>query len=149
MPDVESIEQACFSALRRCSRRSLRHSLHSAAQEVALAVAADGRVVGALVLHMHPHTVRIYSLAVLPAFQGCGVGRLLMAHAAMRAARGGRHRMSLEADRRDARLLRWYAGFGFKTAGVLADYYAPGCDAVRMWRALPAAKQKAGQRGGA
>ncbi|MGE4489167.1 MAG: GNAT family N-acetyltransferase [Kiritimatiellales bacterium] len=135
LPDIQAIENRCFSASRRSSLRALRHSLVSSAQSVWIAVGrVDGRrqVAAAMILHHHLRSIRIYSLAVMPAFRGSGIGRRLVQRSILLARRTGRTTVSLEADRRNRVLTRWYEGFGFETFRVLTDYYSPGRHAVRM-----------------
>ncbi|MBM4153208.1 MAG: GNAT family N-acetyltransferase [Kiritimatiellaceae bacterium] len=135
LPAVEEIENCCFSVSRRSSRRALRHSLISKTQSVWLSTTCvDGveKVSGAMVLYHHRLSIRIYSLAVLPAFRGVGAGRQLVHFAIELARQTERVSVTLEADRRDAVLTRWYEGFGFNTYRVLQDYYSVGRHAVRM-----------------
>jgi ribosomal protein S18 acetylase RimI-like enzyme len=136
---IEAIEKRCFSAERRSSLRALRHSLQSPAQSVWVAVGRlDGRrqIAGVLVLHHHLLSIRIYSLAVLPAFRGNGTGRRLVQRAVTLARKTERSSVTLEADRRNKVLTGWYETFGFETYRILKDYYSPGRHAVRMRLAL-------------
>ncbi len=139
---VITVETRCFSPCRRSSRRSLRHSLGSPSQQtwIALARREDGtrQAAGVMSLHWRRHSVRIYSLAVMPAYRGGGVGARLVRKALAEGRRAGVHYVSLEADRRDRRLIRWYEEFGFETIRILCGYYTPGRDAVRMRRMLSA-----------
>ncbi len=90
-------------------------------------------VAGTLIMHRRACSLRIYSLAVLPAYRGSGVGRRLVGKVLAEARRLPNVRyVSLEADRRDRRLVRWYEGMGFVAEWRLPDYYAPGRDGVRM-----------------
>lgn len=135
LPAMEQIENRCFRGSRRASRRSLKHSLVSPAQSVWVAVVRHkGRrqVAGAMVLHHHTRSIRIYSLAVLPPFRGSGAGRLLVRKAVQLARRSGRRSVTLEADRRNRILTGWYERLGFHIARILKDYYSPGRHAVRM-----------------
>lgn len=137
---LETVENRCFSELRRGSRASLRRSLCRPTQQVWMAWADGGsRAAGAMTLHWRAGSVRIYSLAVMPDFRGQGVGRRLMNKALSEATHQGVRYLSLEADRRDRRLVAWYGRFGFEVVQILADYYSPGRDAVRMRRPLPPA----------
>lgn len=135
---LEAVENRCFSVVRRSSRASLRRSLQSPSQQVWIAwghLPGGGRqMAGVMTLHWRRLSVRIYSLAVMPAFRGAGIGRLLMERACREAARRGGCYLSLEADRRDRRLVDWYRRFGFDVVQILPDYYRPGRDAVRMRR---------------
>jgi ribosomal protein S18 acetylase RimI-like enzyme len=135
LPDLEKIENRCFASRRRSSRRALSHSLRSPRQVVCLAeyrAAGERQAAGAMILWRYPRTVRLYSIGVLPAFRGQGVGYALVQRALLDARRSKRSYVSLEADRRDSELIRWYQQFGFVITRRLKDYYAPGRDAVRM-----------------
>jgi ribosomal protein S18 acetylase RimI-like enzyme len=132
---IEAIEKRCFSGVRRSSPRALKHSLHSPAQSVWVAVARlDGKrqVAGVMILHHHLLSIRIYSLAVLPAFRGSGVGRRLVHRALALTRKTGRSSVTLEADRRNKVLTGWYETFGFQHHRILRDYYSPGRHAARM-----------------
>lgn len=136
---IEAIEQVCFPEERRSSRRSLRHSLHSSRQSVWIAcVARSGQrfSAGVMVLHHHPLSLRIFSLAVLPSFQGEGIGGHLIDRAVALARRTGRQQITLEADCGNRVLTGWYERQGFQTVRRLDNYYSPGADAVRMKRKL-------------
>ncbi|MBU1013415.1 MAG: GNAT family N-acetyltransferase [Bacteroidetes bacterium] len=132
---LDNIEKACFKKFQQSSRRNLHHSLTSPFQEVWIAEIKNGKgnnEVGALILHLRSHTLRIYSLAVLPAFQGKGIGRKLLTHACNIALAKGCVKVSLEAHSKDERLIGWYKRFGFKPKDIQKDYYSKGEDAVRM-----------------
>ena len=146
LPAIEAIENRCFPAARRSTRRGLRLSLRSPTQSVWVATGRlDGgrrEVAAAMILHHHPRTLRIYSLAVLPAFRGAGIGRRLVARVQTLARRSGRQRVSLEADVRRSVLIRWYRTLGFETVRRLPDYYGPGRHAVRMqWIVQPTRRE--------
>jgi ribosomal-protein-alanine N-acetyltransferase len=132
---IEAIENRCFRGSRRASRRSLAHSLQSPSQSVWLAE-VDGGVAGAMTLHHRSHSIRIYSLGVLPPFRGSGAGRRLVKMAVALARTLGFPAVTLEADRRNRVLVRWYERFGFEVSEVMKDYYSPGRHAVRMRLAL-------------
>ncbi|PKP34742.1 MAG: RimK family alpha-L-glutamate ligase [Bacteroidetes bacterium HGW-Bacteroidetes-17] len=132
---LDNIEKNCFKDFQQSSRRNLNHSLTSPFQEVWIAEKKNGNgntVVGALILHLRSHTLRIYSLAVLPAFQGKGIGQKLLTHATNIALAKGCVKVSLEAHSKDDRLVGWYKRFGFRPKNIQKDYYAKDEHAVRM-----------------
>ena len=136
---VVAVENRCFAAYRRSSRRALLCSLKSPTQQVWIAWSREpGQppvAAGVLIMHRRRFSLRIYSLAVLPTYRGCGVGRRLVSKVLAEARRQPQVRyVALEADRRDRRLVRWYEGMGFVAEWRLPDYYAPGRDGVRMCR---------------
>ncbi len=132
---MEILEKRCFPLAIQSDRRSLRLSLNSKSQEVWLAELEEDGVtvpVGAMVLHTHSKTIRIYSIAVLPEHQGKGAGDILIRHAISTAHNRGLAQISLEADDSNETLLRWYSKYGFKIEQTLQDYYSPGSHAVKM-----------------
>jgi len=138
---VATVENRCFAAYRRSSRRALLASLKSPTQQVWIAwVRESGEppvVAGVLIMHGRRQSLRIYSLAVLPAYRGYGIGRRLVGKVLAAARRQPHVRyVALEADRRDRRLVRWYENMGFVAEWRLPDYYAPGRDGVRMSRSI-------------
>ncbi len=137
LDSVVAVENRCFAAYRRSSRRALLTSLKRPTQRVWIAWAREpGQppvAAGVLIMHRRSCSLRIYSLAVLPAWRGFGVGRRLVGKVLAEARRLPHVRyVSLEATRRDRRLVRWYEGMGFVAEWRLPDYYAPGQDGVRM-----------------
>ena len=130
------LEQLCFPQERRESRSSWHRSITSPHQSVWIA-RAPGAAAAALTLRHHPATLRLFSLAVHPAFRGHRLGSALLDQAFTVARRLGVRRLSLEAEAADARLVDWYAARGFQTVKTLSGYYGPGIDAVRMQCCLP------------
>jgi ribosomal protein S18 acetylase RimI-like enzyme len=150
LPTIEKIEIRCFSVSRRSSRRALKHSLTSASQSVWVAedhTRGNSQIAGAMTLHHRLLSIRIYSVAVLPAFRRSGVGRQMVKHAITLAQRTGRSAVTLEADRRNRTLTGWYETFGFETLRVLKDYYSQGRHAVRMRMELNSALKGGRVRG--
>ncbi len=148
---VASVERRCFVEGRRSSVRALRYGLRSPTQTVLVAWAkafgAPRQVAGVLVLHRRPQSMRIYSLAVMPAFRGDGLGSRLVQKAVDSARRQKSLYLSLEADRRNKRLINWYVAHGFEIVGYRPDYYSEGRDAVLMRRMLRRPVSSAKRRG--
>jgi len=140
IPAIEEIEKSCFPADRRTSPRALRHSFKSPIQSVWVAVSGQDAA-GAMVLWHYPRSLRIFSVAVLPAYRGGGTGRRMMEEAFALAKKAGCTAVTLEADKSNRVLIGWYEKFGFEIKQTLRDYYSPGRHAVRMRLALkPALK---------
>nr|HPR33932.1 GNAT family N-acetyltransferase [Prolixibacteraceae bacterium] len=143
---LEQIEQACFPDFKRSSRRTLRLSLSSPAQEVWIGELKKGKkkiAAGSLILHLHSRTLRIFSIGTLPEFQGKGIGVRLLTHACNLAMARGYEKVSLEARKKDTRLLEWYESNGFIQSETRTDYYAPNEDAVQMFFTLSRPKTSA------
>ena len=132
---LEGIERTCFPQFQQSSRRTLRLSLSSTFQEVWIAEMKINKrkiAAGALVLHLHSRSLRIFSIGVYPKFQGNGVGAKLLNHACSLAIAKGCEKVTLEARKKDEKLIGWYTYFGFRPVEDIPDYYAPGEDATRM-----------------
>ncbi len=143
--DLWRLECASFDQARRGSRRSLRRSLRSRRQRVRLARLAAGEpAVAAATLMLHPHTVRIYSVAVAPELQGRGLGQALVQDAALLAAAARARRVSLEVDALDTALVAWYERQGFAVVQRLDDYYGSGRPALRMRRSVAPTGMRSG-----
>ncbi len=132
---LEKIERTCFPEFQQSSRRTLRLSMSSQAQEVWVADIRRGKKkvpAGIMVLHLHPRTLRVYSIGVSKEFQSKGIGARLITHACNLAMARGYERISLEARANDSHLIKWYEKAGFVTHERLPDYYTKGEDALRM-----------------
>ena len=128
---LQQLEKTCFSTHRQSTRKSLRHSILSAHQKVLIAHEGDTPC-GSMILLYYKNQIRIYSLAVLPEFNGRGIGSALVNYAIHTAKTFGVGTLSLEADILNSSLVKWYENFGFQAMHVIMDYYAKDEDAVRM-----------------
>jgi ribosomal protein S18 acetylase RimI-like enzyme len=70
-----------------------------------------------------PGEVELKSLAVLPARQGAGIGRALVAAAIERSAADGRQRMLVSTAAADTGALRFYQRVGFRMASIERDAF--------------------------
>lgn len=132
---LERIEKACFPEFQQSSRRTLHLSLSSSSQEVWIAEEKSGkkkREEGAMILHLHSRTLRVYSIGVFDEFRGKGIGARLLSHACNLAMAKGYEKISLEARAKDERLIAWYEKAGFKKTEFLPDYYMEGEPAQRL-----------------
>ena len=117
---IELIERTCFPVFQQSSRRMLQKSITSPTQEVWIAEEAEGdlfKPAGALILHTRLRTMRIYSIGVLPEFQGAGIGHKLLTHACNQAIARGFEKIILEARSKDEKLINWYLKAGFVKIG--------------------------------
>ena len=136
---LEQLERKCFPKFQQSSRRSLRHSLSSPFQQVWIAeTISENRKVAtaACILNIHRHTIRMFSIGVLPEFQGNGIGEKLLLHFTDFAIQHRFEKLSLEALRSDEKLIKWYQKAGFVITEILHNYYDDGVDAVRMIKPL-------------
>ena len=130
--------EALFPGDRLAPRQFRRHL---ASPRARLRVAeADGRLAGyALVFLRRGSTVaRLYSIVVDPVARGTGIGVALLRDACAQARRAGCRWLRLEVRTDNAAALALYRREGFEAFGRRQAYYADGCDAWRLQRALHA-----------
>jgi ribosomal protein S18 acetylase RimI-like enzyme len=128
------LEEKCFDAY--ClSRRQLKY-LQRSPSAVFQVAEVGGTIVGegiALIRH-HKRSLsgRLYSLAVHPDHRGHGIGnRLLQTTLAELVARGAK-RIFLEVEEKNAAAVKLYERHGFRSIGILPDYYGPGRHGLHM-----------------
>ena len=132
---LEELETMCFPKSRQSSRRALRYSLSSPFQKVIIAEITENRVIknaGAAILFLYPKTLRVFSIAVLPHFQGKDIGSKLLEQVVNIGRAGKFERISLEVLKSDIRLTDFYKKTGFKITEELPDYYQKGEHGLRM-----------------
>ncbi len=140
-----SLEKQTFPAFQQSSSRSLKNSLKSTKQEVWIAevkMKKSIRLAGALILHMHRKSLRIFSIAVLPEFQGLGIGLKLLNQAFTRSFASHYEKITLEVNPNDEKVIQWYKNKGFVETERLPDYYGKGIDGVRMQTSISKTNDK-------
>ena len=144
LPFLEKVEKECFPPFQQTSRRMLRQSVNSKFREVLLCKIqrTTWQNFGTLILQNYKHTLRIYSIAVLPEFREMHLGSEIINWSIDHARSRNFDKIILEAWAEDEKLIGWYTGFGFTPSGLMPDYYAPGKDAVKMVLKLGIRKTK-------
>ena len=125
-----AIEAACFhdpwSADMLESEMAMPNSFYVVMEE-------DGVVVG-YYAYMHIlDEVHILNVAVLPRYQGRGLGNRMMAHL-LADLPLGTEAVTLEVRVGNAVARHLYEKYGFVSAGIRPGYYMDGEDAVIYWR---------------
>ena len=136
LPALVDLENACFVSEVREPASTIRRSLQSPHQEVWMIEVSD-KPVGALILRLYKHALRVYSVAVHPDAQGTGLGGQLMRLAEQRAAVLGKPRIILEVRAKDEKTHAWYRKMGYSDCGILPGYYANAGDGIKMTKFLP------------
>jgi glutathione synthase/RimK-type ligase-like ATP-grasp enzyme/ribosomal protein S18 acetylase RimI-like enzyme len=145
LSDIENIEQKCFQKFQQSSRRSLRNSLTSPFQQVWIVeTKQDDKIVSiaAAIVILHQHTFRLFSIGVLPEFQGQKIGEKLLKHLIDLAITDGFEKLSIEVLQSDKKLIQWYEKFGFIIVEELPDYYEDSVSGVKMILTLSNEKVK-------
>ena len=130
LPQIEQIEQACFSM--PWTRGQLSSQLDED-RHVFLAAVSDGRVLGYVGMMYVLDEGYIANVAVAPAARRQGVGRALIAALLKRAGELQLSFVTLEVRPSNAAAIALYEGFGFESVGRRKNYYdKPSEDALLM-----------------
>ncbi len=132
---LEKLEKNCFADFQQTTRRSLRYSLTSPFQKVVVAEINSGKTktdAGSATFYIYAKTLRIFSIAVLPEFQGKGIGKYILEYAKNFASSQKISRISLEVLKSDNKLIKFYKKSGFNITDELPDYYQKDEHGLRM-----------------
>jgi len=134
------LEHRCFTA-DRLSRRSFRRFLDMPRDRLIVAESGSGsetELLGYCLVLMSAATrmARIYSIAVLPAARGRGIGEKLVREAEREAADAGRILMRLEVREDNSGAIALYRRLGYRQFGTYRDYYEDHGSALRFERRI-------------
>lgn len=132
MSTLLNIEQVCFSS-DRLSKRQFRYLLKQA-KALTWVIELEGEVYGycLVLLPKAPRPARIYSLAVLPAYQGKGLANSLIAHVLHEVYLRHYKACVLEVRESDIPTIRLYEKHGFIIKKRLENYYEDKQTALSM-----------------
>ncbi|MBN1377728.1 MAG: GNAT family N-acetyltransferase/peptidase C39 family protein [Gammaproteobacteria bacterium] len=133
---LKQLEDRCFD-YDRLSRRSLRHWL-TTENKAFIVAETERQLVGYVLVIYYRGTqlARMYSLAVLPEYQGQGVARQLINAAEKQASSAGRLYMRLEVSHDNLRAIKLYESIGYQRFGIFLDYYDDHKDALRFQKRI-------------
>jgi len=132
---LEELEKSCFPKFQQSTRRVIRYSLASPFQLVIIADISVNKItkpVASATLFPYSKTLRLFSIAVLPTFQGKGIGKQLIEYILQFARNNKFERISLEVIKSNEQLIRYYENLGFKITEELPEYYSKTEDGLRM-----------------
>jgi ribosomal protein S18 acetylase RimI-like enzyme len=121
LPAVAGLDMAAFDPLWQNSLQSLELAYPQAA--LATVVEAEGRLLGYQISTRNPLGAHLARLAVLPAFQGRGVGRALVSDLVQKAERLGMYRLTVNTQSDNAASLALYKKIGFRETGERYTVY--------------------------
>lgn len=137
-----ALEQVCFET-DRLTRRQWRHMLAKAHATTWVYEEAGQLVAHVLVLFNRATAIaRLYSIAVHPDHRGKGLARRLVQTAEQEALRQGRAYLRLEVRGDNAASLGLFRSLGYRSFGLIPDYYEDHMQAVRLEKHL-VGKEKA------
>lgn len=138
IPALVTLEDMCFVGYYRAHRFSISHFKSYLRNERAIfwvAVESNalvGYIAGILRTARKPCSARIESIAVLASARGTGVGRRLLQRFTEAVKDRGSHTVTLEVAVANHHARRFFSHQGFRPLHLLAAYYSPEHDGVRM-----------------
>ncbi|MGI8974641.1 MAG: ribosomal protein S18-alanine N-acetyltransferase [Gaiella sp.] len=133
LDDVERIERASYPT--PWSRAMFASELAKPSALSTGAFAADGRLVGYLILSRYVDAWHVMNVAVDPDRRRNGIASLLLDHLFAQTEADARRGYTLEVRMSNIGAIALYERFGFRSRGVRRGYYTDNReDAVIMWR---------------
>jgi diamine N-acetyltransferase len=113
-PGIISAEQIEYMLAQRYAPDLLRYELRHDFRFDRLLV--DDESIGFMCYRLEqPDEAKLHRLYLLPAWQGRGLGSLMLTHCAQECRKLGARRLSLNVNKRNARAIRTYERHGFTT----------------------------------
>ena len=133
LDDVERIERASYPT--PWSRAMFASELAKPSALSTGAFAADGSLVGYLILSRYVDAWHVMNVAVDPDRRRNGIASLLLDHLFAQTEADARRGYTLEVRMSNLGAIALYERFGFRSRGVRRGYYTDNReDAVIMWR---------------
>lgn len=138
VPAMARLEEISFHG-DRLSARALRRLVREG-RALCLVAENDGRLAGdAIALPRRgSRSLRLYSVAVDPAFRKAGIGTALLAACERWANSASHDEIRLEVREDNAAAIRRYLATGYVTTGRKPDFYDDGAAAIVMKKSLGA-----------
>lgn len=134
---IVDIETLCFSK-DKFSKRQLLYLINKACGACLVMRRNNGAVVAyaSLLKRSTTHNLRIYSIAVHPQEQHQHIGQQLMEYIIGYGRQQKFREITLEVSVNNKSAINLYQKNGFKTIGIIENYYHDGSNAFRMLRSL-------------
>ncbi len=133
---LHEIDQQCFEPAIAYSRGQLREYLRMRGAECLIAQAGKS-VAGFIVTAHAPRVGYIVTIDVLPAYRRHATGSKLLNAAEKRLAAAGVRTIELETATDNASAIAFWKKHGYRTQGVVKNYYPNGRDAYSMSKPTP------------
>ncbi len=133
---LHKIDQECFEPAIAYSRGQLREYLDLPGAECVIAESEEG-IAGFLVTAHARSVGYIVTIDVLPEFRRHSAGTKLLTEAERRLAAAGVRTIELETATDNASAIAFWQKHGYRTRGVIKNYYPNGRDAFSMSKPTP------------
>jgi len=129
------IDQACYPRGIAYSRRTLKWFLALPGAEC-LVAEAEGAIAGFILTEAAGAQAHIITIDVLTEHRRTGMGTMLLREAEQRLAARGIREVHLETAHDNAAAIAFWEKHGYRTCGVLRNYYLDRIDAFGMTKTL-------------
>ena len=133
LSDLLIMENLCFLT-DKISRRQFGYHINHPQNQLVIA-RHENIAIGYFLLFFRKKSgslARLYSLAILPKYQGLGWGRVFMQEIIKKTELAGASALSLEVSLKNKKAQSLYENFGFEKIGQIKNYYENGDDALRQ-----------------
>jgi ribosomal-protein-alanine N-acetyltransferase len=132
------IDRQCFEPAIAYSRGQLREYLRMPGAVCLIAQAEAEQGIAGFIVTAHANQIGyIVTIDVLPAFRRHSVGAKLLAEAEKRLSAAGVRSIELETATDNAPAVAFWQKHGYRTQGVIENYYPNGRDAYSMTKPTP------------
>jgi ribosomal protein S18 acetylase RimI-like enzyme len=130
------MDRVCFDPTIAYSRRELREFLRLDGADCLIAEGTR-EITGFIVTLHQKDEGYIVTIDVLPDYRRHAVGSVMLVEAEKRMAKAGAREVSLETATGNASAIAFWQKHGYRTRGVIKNYYPGGRDAYSMVKLLP------------
>ena len=132
---IENIEKQCFDSQKypRLSRQNLNHLIKKANAEI-LVIEQQSTLIASAVVFFRKNSqfARLYSIAVLPEFQGAFYGKALFDQVITNVKQQGLKGLVLEIRADNLKHQKRYLDQGFIVVRALKNYYPDDTDGIKL-----------------
>jgi [ribosomal protein S18]-alanine N-acetyltransferase len=132
---LHAIDQACYEPLVAYSRSELARYMRLPGADC-LVAESGGELLGFVLVAHEKDCGHVITIDVLAAHRRTGVGSALLSAAEKRLAERGITQVVLETATDNQPAVSFWQKHGYRTRGVLKDYYPNGRDAFAMLKSL-------------
>jgi len=138
--ELYTIDQACYAPGIAYSKRTLRLFLRLPGAEC-LVAESGGAIAGFILAEHEGERAHLITIDVLASERRRGVGTALLHAIEQAVAARGVRQVTLETATDNEAAIAFWQEHGYRTVGVLRNYYLDRLDAYSMHKPLPAPKE--------
>lgn len=112
------------------SLKMIEEELNNSYDRCAWVISLNKKILGYYMVRYSNDEISIMNIAVIPSFQGKGIGRLMMDHLVSHFPVYSS--IFLEVKKSNFPAINLYLSMGFKQIGIRSNYYQDGTDALLM-----------------